>query len=60
MDWTVSFQTHRRGPDTCVLCAAYSALPARNTYAVIPGHISDEVVLVGNHRDAWVSRLTSF
>ena len=26
----------------------------RNTYAVIPGHLSDEVVMVGNHRDAWV------
>jgi N-acetylated-alpha-linked acidic dipeptidase len=22
--------------------------------AVIPGHISDEVVVIGNHRDAWV------
>ena len=22
--------------------------------AVIPGHIKDEVVIVGNHRDAWV------
>lgn len=22
-----------------------------NTYAAIPGHIADEVVMVGNHRD---------
>lgn len=22
-----------------------------NTYAAIPGHISDEVVFIGNHRD---------
>lgn len=28
--------------------------PIWNTMAVIPGHIRDEVVLVGNHRDAWV------
>lgn len=28
--------------------------PIWNTYAVVPGHIQDEVVLVGNHRDAWV------
>jgi N-acetylated-alpha-linked acidic dipeptidase len=25
-----------------------------NVMAAIPGHISDEVVMVGNHRDAWV------
>lgn len=24
-----------------------------NTYAVLPGRIQDEVVIVGNHRDAW-------
>ncbi|EJD00928.1 Zn-dependent exopeptidase [Fomitiporia mediterranea MF3/22] len=28
--------------------------PIWNTMAVIPGHIKDEVVVVGNHRDAWV------
>ncbi|KAF5333503.1 hypothetical protein D9611_002581 [Ephemerocybe angulata] len=28
--------------------------PIWNTLAVIPGHIQDEVVAVGNHRDAWV------
>ncbi|CAE6521283.1 unnamed protein product [Rhizoctonia solani] len=28
--------------------------PIWNTMAVIPGHIRDEVVLLGNHRDAWV------
>ncbi|TFK55577.1 Zn-dependent exopeptidase [Heliocybe sulcata] len=28
--------------------------PIWNTMAVIPGHISSEVVLVGCHRDAWV------
>lgn len=28
--------------------------PIWNTVAVIPGHIKDEVVVVGNHRDAWV------
>lgn len=26
----------------------------RNTYAVIPGHLTDEVVIMGNHRDGWV------
>jgi len=25
-----------------------------NTMAAIPGHIADEVVMIGNHRDAWV------
>ncbi|EGG04634.1 glutamate carboxypeptidase [Melampsora larici-populina 98AG31] len=25
-----------------------------NTYALIPGHITDEVVVIGNHRDAWI------
>ncbi|KAL5527109.1 hypothetical protein ACEPAG_5900 [Sanghuangporus baumii] len=29
-------------------------MPIWNTMTVIPGHIKDEVVLVGNHRDAWV------
>ncbi|KIY72270.1 Zn-dependent exopeptidase [Cylindrobasidium torrendii FP15055 ss-10] len=29
-------------------------IPIWNTIAVIPGSIKDEVVLVGNHRDAWV------
>ncbi|WWC70018.1 uncharacterized protein I206_103962 [Kwoniella pini CBS 10737] len=29
-------------------------LPIWNTMAVIPGHISDEVIILGNHRDAWV------
>lgn len=29
--------------------------PIWNTVGVIPGHISDEVVIVGNHRDAWVN-----
>ncbi|KAI5119745.1 hypothetical protein M0805_004077 [Coniferiporia weirii] len=28
--------------------------PIWNTMAVVPGHIKDEVVVVGNHRDAWV------
>ncbi|KAH7344942.1 Zn-dependent exopeptidase [Rhizoctonia solani] len=28
--------------------------PIWNTMAVIPGHMRDEVVLLGNHRDAWV------
>ncbi|THH03312.1 hypothetical protein EW145_g6362 [Phellinidium pouzarii] len=28
--------------------------PIWNTMAVIPGHIKDEVVIVGNHRDAWI------
>ncbi|EUC66758.1 vacuolar protein sorting-associated protein [Rhizoctonia solani AG-3 Rhs1AP] len=28
--------------------------PIWNTMAVIPGHIRDEVVILGNHRDAWV------
>ncbi|GJJ08028.1 hypothetical protein Clacol_002235 [Clathrus columnatus] len=28
--------------------------PIWNTMAVIPGHIKDEVVVLGNHRDAWV------
>ncbi|WVQ72430.1 hypothetical protein IAR50_001982 [Cryptococcus sp. DSM 104548] len=29
-------------------------MPIWNTMAVIPGHITDEVVIFGNHRDAWV------
>ncbi|KAM6496046.1 Zn-dependent exopeptidase [Amanita muscaria] len=28
--------------------------PIWNTMAAIPGHIKDEVVIIGNHRDAWV------
>ncbi|KAJ3537181.1 hypothetical protein NMY22_g5696 [Coprinellus aureogranulatus] len=28
--------------------------PIWNTLAVIPGHITNEVVVIGNHRDAWV------
>ncbi|GAA5910552.1 hypothetical protein JCM8208_007640 [Rhodotorula glutinis] len=27
--------------------------PIWNTYALIPGHLSDEVVVLGNHHDAW-------
>ncbi|KAI0747310.1 Zn-dependent exopeptidase [Irpex lacteus] len=41
---TISFVNH---VDTKVT-------PIWNTYGVIPGHIKDEVVVVGNHRDAWV------
>ncbi|EPQ59132.1 Zn-dependent exopeptidase [Gloeophyllum trabeum ATCC 11539] len=33
-------------------------IPIWNTMGVIPGHIKDEVVLVGNHRDAWVMGAT--
>lgn len=33
---------------------SYTTTPLWNTYAVIPGQLSDEIVLVGNHRDAWV------
>jgi N-acetylated-alpha-linked acidic dipeptidase len=29
-------------------------MPIWNTMAVIPGYIQDEVVVMGNHRDAWV------
>ncbi|KAI0082390.1 Zn-dependent exopeptidase [Panus rudis PR-1116 ss-1] len=29
-------------------------IPIWNTIGVIPGHIKDEVVVIGNHRDAWV------
>lgn len=29
-------------------------MPIWNTMAVIPGHITDEVIVLGNHRDAWV------
>ncbi|KAI0638348.1 Zn-dependent exopeptidase [Trametes polyzona] len=29
-------------------------IPIWNTMGVIPGHIKDEVVIIGNHRDAWV------
>ncbi|KAK7037544.1 Vacuolar protein sorting-associated protein 70 [Paramarasmius palmivorus] len=28
--------------------------PIWNTVGVIPGHIRDEIVVLGNHRDAWV------
>lgn len=30
-------------------------IPIWNTMGVIPGHIKDEIVLIGNHRDAWVA-----
>ncbi|KAH9843828.1 Zn-dependent exopeptidase [Rhodofomes roseus] len=33
-------------------------IPIWNTMGVIPGHIRDEVVVVGNHRDAWVMGAT--
>ncbi|EIM89795.1 Zn-dependent exopeptidase [Stereum hirsutum FP-91666 SS1] len=29
-------------------------MPIWNTMGVIPGHLTDEVIVVGNHRDAWV------
>ncbi|KAI0353023.1 Zn-dependent exopeptidase [Trametes cingulata] len=29
-------------------------MPIWNTMAVIPGHFSNETVIIGNHRDAWV------
>ncbi|ORY34010.1 hypothetical protein BCR39DRAFT_518112 [Naematelia encephala] len=29
-------------------------MPIWNTMAVIPGSISDEVIIMGNHRDAWI------
>ncbi|KAF9006517.1 Zn-dependent exopeptidase [Cyathus striatus] len=29
-------------------------IPIWNTMGVIPGHIKNEVVVIGNHRDAWV------
>jgi N-acetylated-alpha-linked acidic dipeptidase len=29
-------------------------MPIWNTYAAIPGHIRDEVIMIGCHRDAWV------
>ncbi|TFK28865.1 Zn-dependent exopeptidase [Coprinopsis marcescibilis] len=29
-------------------------IPIWNTMGVIPGHIRNEVVVIGNHRDAWV------
>ncbi|KAJ7653468.1 Zn-dependent exopeptidase [Mycena rosella] len=32
--------------------------PIWNTMAVIPGFITDEVVVIGNHRDAWVMGAT--
>ncbi|KAJ7044603.1 Zn-dependent exopeptidase [Mycena alexandri] len=34
--------------------------PIWNTMAVIPGFITDEVVVVGNHRDAWVDSFFFF
>ncbi|KZT12731.1 Zn-dependent exopeptidase [Laetiporus sulphureus 93-53] len=33
-------------------------IPIWNTMGVIPGHISQEVVVIGNHRDAWVMGAT--
>jgi len=30
-----------------------SIKPIWNVYAIIPGHLTDEVVVLGNHRDAW-------
>ncbi|PPQ63412.1 hypothetical protein CVT24_004922 [Panaeolus cyanescens] len=32
----------------------YKVTPIWNTMAAIPGHIKDEVVILGCHRDAWV------
>ncbi|KIM91157.1 hypothetical protein PILCRDRAFT_811656 [Piloderma croceum F 1598] len=32
--------------------------PIWNAYGLIPGHIKDEVIVVGNHRDAWVMGAT--
>lgn len=29
-----------------------TAFMCRNTYALIPGHLSDEIVVIGNHNDA--------
>ncbi|EIW70651.1 hypothetical protein TREMEDRAFT_29057 [Tremella mesenterica DSM 1558] len=29
-------------------------MPIWNVMATIPGHITDEVIIMGNHRDAWV------
>ena len=29
-------------------------MPIWNTMATVPGYITDEVIVVGNHRDAWV------
>ncbi|KAF7798379.1 hypothetical protein EIP86_009600 [Pleurotus ostreatoroseus] len=40
---TISFVNH---VDTRVI-------PIWNTMGVIPGHIQDEVVIIGNHRDGW-------
>ncbi|KAI0720289.1 Zn-dependent exopeptidase [Cerioporus squamosus] len=33
-------------------------IPIWNVMGVIPGHIKDEIVVVGNHRDAWVMGAT--
>jgi len=33
-------------------------IPIWNTMGVIPGYIKDEVVVIGNHRDAWVMGAT--
>ncbi|RDX53924.1 Zn-dependent exopeptidase [Lentinus brumalis] len=33
-------------------------IPIWNVMGVIPGHIKDEIVIVGNHRDAWVMGAT--
>jgi N-acetylated-alpha-linked acidic dipeptidase len=30
-----------------------SITPIWNVYAIIPGHIRDEIIILGNHRDAW-------
>jgi len=32
----------------------YATRDIWNVYAVIPGHIDDQRIMVGNHRDAWV------
>jgi len=37
-----------------IFVANHAVTPIWNTMAVIPGHIKDEVVMIGNHRDAWV------
>ncbi|KDN41247.1 Zn-dependent exopeptidase [Tilletiaria anomala UBC 951] len=43
-------------PDVVVSLQNFGELAVRkiwNAYAVIPGHVADEVVVLGNHRDAW-------
>ncbi|CAD6887405.1 unnamed protein product [Tilletia controversa] len=50
-------QDYFLGPSEHVLSmeniVEYNLKPMYNVYACVPGHISNETIFIGNHRDAW-------